>query len=103
MGVRKKVQLRCTHQTVLVLIHSPLSFSLVLSRRTPLDDAIDGKFWMSSKLLLCFGAQHSVEITPEAAEAIAGVSIDDIRQVVKAERVCSWWTMTLISACPSSY
>jgi len=61
--------------------------SSTVYRRTPLDDAIEGKYWRSAKLLSCFGATHTVELTPDAAQAIEETAMDDIRELVRAEKV----------------
>ena len=58
-----------------------------LSRRTPLDDAIIGKYWMCAKLLSCFGAEHTVPISPDDQEAMDKTSMNAIREVVRNERV----------------
>ena len=62
---------------------------LVVIRRTPLDDAIVGKYWKCAKLLFCFGAKHTVELDEEAQKQLDGVSMDEIRALVRSERVGS--------------
>ena len=61
--------------------------SFLSPRRTPLDDAIEGRHWMCAKLLHSFGANHTEEITPAVREAMEAVSIDEITLLVKNEKV----------------
>jgi len=61
---------------------------LLNHRRTPLDDALVGKYWNCAKLLYCFGARHTVELSDETKKALDETSMDDIRAFVRGERVC---------------
>lgn len=56
-------------------------------RRTPLDDALTGKYWCCAKLLFGFGAEHTIDITPEARAEVDAIPVDDIRECVMAEKV----------------
>lgn len=56
-------------------------------RRTPLDDAVLGEQWLCARLLMSFGATHTIAMTPEAQGAIEAVSMDNVIEVVKGEKV----------------
>ena len=60
---------------------------MAMHRSTPLDDAIQGKFWMCAKLLYCFGAKYTVQMTQEIRKAMEDVSMDEITQLVKDDKV----------------
>jgi len=48
---------------------------------------------MCAKLLYCFGAEHTVTVTPEAQAAMDAVTMNAIREVVKNERVIATFSV----------
>jgi len=60
---------------------------LYVGSRTPLDEAIAGQYWMCAKLLLNAGAEHTTPLTPDIQEAIDKAPMQDIRLLVKKEKV----------------
>ena len=58
-----------------------------IHRKTPLDDAINGKFWTCAKLLACYGAKHTVPWTEEVRKIIEETDLDGIRELVRHEKV----------------
>lgn len=64
-----------------------MNILLRIHRRTPLDDAIEGKFWTCAKLLACYGAKHTVPWTEDVHKAIEETDLDVIREHVRQEKV----------------
>ena len=58
-----------------------------VSRRTPLDDALAGGFWMCAKLLICYGAKNTITITPAIKRMLEDTPIEEIRETLHKEKV----------------
>lgn len=55
--------------------------------RTPLDDAIAEGHLACAKMLLSFGAEHSIPLDDATRDKIQAVDLGEIRMMVKKERV----------------